>query len=81
MAPPEPCYPTTASPGYPNTVEARENNFNTNFTKIEVLKEEIKKFLKKLKKRQKDMWDTMKRPSLRITEIDLFFQKIYLTKS
>jgi hypothetical protein len=44
MAPPEPHYPTSATPVYPDTDETQENNFKTNFMKmIEVLEEKILK--------------------------------------
>ena len=37
-------YPTTASPEYPNTVEAGENGIKSNFMKmIDVFKDELKK--------------------------------------
>lgn len=34
MAPPEPSYLTTASPGYSNSAEAQENDPKTNFVEI-----------------------------------------------
>ena len=47
MGLPEPSHPTTASPGYSNTGEARENNLKTNFMEMrEVFKEEMNKSLK-----------------------------------
>jgi hypothetical protein len=47
IAPPEASYPTTASPGYPNTTEAQENGLKYNLIKIlEAFKEEINMFLK-----------------------------------
>ena len=44
MAPPEPHYPTSATPVYPDTDETQENKLKTNFMKmIEVLEEKILK--------------------------------------
>lgn len=44
MAPPEHSYTTTASPGYPNTTEAEENDVKANLIKIiETFKEEMNK--------------------------------------
>jgi hypothetical protein len=49
MAPPEPSYPTTASPGYPNIAEEQENDLNSNLMKIiEAFKEERNSFLKEI---------------------------------
>jgi hypothetical protein len=50
MAPPEPnyLYPTTASPEYPNTPEAKDNDFKSILIrKIDPFKKEIKKSLRK----------------------------------
>jgi predicted double-glycine peptidase len=42
-------YPTTTSPGYPNTTEAQENDLKSNLIKmIEAIKEEINKSLEKI---------------------------------
>lgn len=42
MTPPEPCYPTTVSPGYCNTTEAQGNDLKSNLMKvIETFKEEM----------------------------------------
>ena len=47
MAPPEPSYPATASPGYPNPVKALEDDLKSNLVKvIEALKEGINESLK-----------------------------------
>jgi hypothetical protein len=46
MSPPEPSYPTTASPMYPNTHEEQENDLKSNLIKMaEAFKEDIKKSL------------------------------------
>ena len=48
MAPQKTGYPRTVRPEQPNTSKAQENNLKTNFVKIiEVLKEEMKKKLRK----------------------------------
>jgi hypothetical protein len=53
MAPPVPSYPTTASPGYPNTPEAKENDFKSNLMKmIEAFREEMINPLKKYRNTQ-----------------------------
>ena len=42
-------YPTTASPGYPSTAEAQENDLKSNLIKmIEAFKEEMNKSLKEI---------------------------------
>ena len=42
MAPAEPRYPTTATPGYPNTAKAQEDGLKSNLIKMmEAFKEEI----------------------------------------
>ena len=47
MAPPEPRYPATTSPGFPNEPEAQDKDLKITFLNmIEALKEEISKFLK-----------------------------------
>ena len=47
MEPPELSYPMTASPGYPNTVEAQENDLKSNLRKMIVaFKGEMNKSLK-----------------------------------
>ena len=47
MEPPELSYPMTASPGYPNTLEAQENDLKSNLRKIIVtFKGEMNKSLK-----------------------------------
>ena len=46
MAPPEPSYSITASPGYSNTAEAQDN-FKTDFMTKVICKEEINKSLLK----------------------------------
>lgn len=54
MSPPEPSYPTTASPEYSNTAEAQEDDLKPNSMKaIEDLKEETNP-LKKSRKRNKN---------------------------
>ena len=53
MPPPEPSYPTTASPGYSNTAEAQENDLKLNFLKArEALKEEMNKSFKEIKEKK-----------------------------
>ena len=50
MTPSEHSYPTTASPGYPNTTEAQENDLKSNLIKMtEAFKEMMNKSLKALK--------------------------------
>ena len=45
----EASYPMTASPGYPNTVEAQENDLKSNLMKmIEAFKGEMNKSLKEI---------------------------------
>jgi hypothetical protein len=49
--PPEPSCPATANPGYPNTVEAKEDSLISNLIKmIEAFKEETKNLLNKYNK-------------------------------
>ena len=63
-APPlEPSYPTTTSPGYSNTVEAQEKDLKPNLTIIDMLIEEMNKFIKK-----SNPWNTKKE----VKEIKLF---------
>jgi hypothetical protein len=51
MTPSDLSYPTTASPGYSNTMKAQENNLKFNHIKmIEGFKEEINKALKEIQK-------------------------------
>jgi hypothetical protein len=53
MPPPEPSYPTTASPGYSSTAEAQENDLKLNFLKArEALKEEMNKSFKEIKEKK-----------------------------
>jgi hypothetical protein len=50
MTPSEHSYPTTASPGYPNTTGAQENDLKSNLIKMtEAFKEMMNKSLKALK--------------------------------
>lgn len=49
MAPPEPSYLTTASPGYSNSAEAQENDPKTNF--VEIFKVEINKYIKDIQEK------------------------------
>lgn len=50
MPPPEPSYPTSASPKYCNTTEAQEKDVKTNLMKIiELHKEEMDKSFKEIK--------------------------------
>lgn len=45
MAPPQPNYPATTNPGYPNETETQEEDFKSSLTKmIESFKEGINKF-------------------------------------
>jgi hypothetical protein len=45
-------YPTTASPGYPNTIKAQENSLKTSLIKmIEAFKREMNKSLKEIIKK------------------------------
>jgi hypothetical protein len=47
MIPPKHSYPTTASPGYPNTTKTQENDLQSNLIQmIEAIKEEMYKSLK-----------------------------------
>jgi hypothetical protein len=49
MTPSEYSYPTTASPGYPDTTETQENHLKSNLIKmIEAFKEEMNKSLKEI---------------------------------
>jgi hypothetical protein len=49
LTPPEYSYPTTASPGYPNTTKAQENDLKYNFIKMaEAFKEEMNESLKEI---------------------------------
>lgn len=43
MAPPEPSYPATESPGYPNETEAQEDNLQSGLTKLNKSIKEIRK--------------------------------------
>jgi hypothetical protein len=53
MTCPKHSYPTTASPGYPNTTKTQENNLKFNLKMmIEVFKEEMNKSYKKYRKIQ-----------------------------
>jgi hypothetical protein len=55
MPPPEPSYPTIASPGYSSTAEAQENDLKLNFMKAsESLKRKLINPLKKSRKRIKN---------------------------
>lgn len=54
MSLPEPSCPTTASPEYPNTAEAQENDLKTNsMMMLDVLKEEMKNSRKEIEKQPK----------------------------
>lgn len=55
MSPLEPSHPPTASPEYPNTVEAQENNLKTNFIMINYYKEIKGRMTKKLGKINKSL--------------------------
>ena len=49
MAPSEHSYPTTPSPGYPNTTKTQENDLKSNLIKmIEAFKEESNKYLNEI---------------------------------
>lgn len=51
MAPLEPNYPTTVSPGYSNTAEVQENDLKSSLMKMtEAIKEEVNVSLKKYRK-------------------------------
>ena len=48
-APPEPSYPVTTNPGYPNETEAQEEDLESNFIKmIEAPKEDMNKCIKEI---------------------------------
>jgi hypothetical protein len=49
MTPSEHYFPTTANPGYPNTIKAQENDLKSNLTKMkDTFKEKINKSLNEI---------------------------------
>lgn len=64
MSPLELSHLTIASPEYSNTLEAEENDLQTNFMKmIELLKEEINDSLKKIQGGKTNNWSKLINPS------------------
>lgn len=55
MLPLEPSHPPIASPEYPNTAEAQENNLKANFIMINSYKEIKERMTKKLEKINKSL--------------------------